>query len=94
MTTDQLIQEAKKTVALVKAADEAQEQFGRSLDLYADSPLRSMSTLSDWADVSQQYLSDVRHGRRKISAAVLERIAEIKHIKNGDSRAIQAKRRL
>ena len=92
MTTEQLIREAEKTLALVKTADAALAKFAKTLDTYADTPLRSMSALSDWADVSPQYLSDLRHGRRTVSAAVLERIVEIKHIKNGDSRAVHTKR--
>ncbi len=49
--------------------------FAKDLESYLRD--REAKYLSDEADVSEQYLSDVRHRRRKISPAVLERIAEL-----------------
>ena len=77
MTTDQLIREAKKAHALVTLAEESQIKFAKTLDIFVSEPNQSAADLAEAIDVSPQYLSDVRHSRRIISAGVLERIADL-----------------
>ncbi len=77
MTITQLIREAARSLAAANAHEKAEDTFAKHLDTHLNEPGNSASNLADWIDVSPQYLSDVRHGRRKISAAVLERIVEL-----------------
>lgn len=83
MTTDQLIQEARKTLAEMKAAETTGNRFAKSLDEYLSD--HTAADLSGMIDVSQQFLSDVRHGRRNVSRALVELIAEL-HTKRSNGR--------
>lgn len=75
MPIRELSGEARRALNKVIAAQTAQATFASVLNTHLKD--NNASELAEMVDVSPQYLSDVRHGRRQVSAAVLERFAEL-----------------
>lgn len=75
MTRSQFIKRAQRHFQTIKAAQDAQDEFSAELGEFLLT--NEAKALAKEVEVSDQYLSDVRHKRRAISAVVLERIAEL-----------------
>lgn len=75
MTRNGFIRDARRALRLVRAGQDAQKFFAGRLGAY----LRKVEAkaLAEESAVSEQYISDVRHKRRTISANVLEKFAEL-----------------
>lgn len=70
-----IVDRAEECLHSYRSSESALEAFRKNLNIYLED--HTATGLAGMVDISLQYLSDIRHGRRKITATFLKQIADL-----------------